>query len=184
MLEKRGTGRGSHITGKSVHNTRIERLWRDMYEQCTGPYHRLFWDMEHEQELDPDSEVDLFCLPHTFKDVLSDELCLFVKSWNNHGLRTEHNRTPMQLFVGGLHVAEESFPDIEGAEEDFGADDSDSVSDEEVEGVHVASVHVPLSDLKYAELLLRFPQNRQVRDAQTVRRRYNEVRQFVRSAVQ
>jgi len=43
MLERRGTGRGSHITGKSVHNTRIEQLWRDLFEQFTGPFHRMFW---------------------------------------------------------------------------------------------------------------------------------------------
>jgi len=40
---KKGDGRESHITGRSVHNSLIKRLWRNLYDQCTGPFHQLFW---------------------------------------------------------------------------------------------------------------------------------------------
>ena len=41
------------IVGRSVHNQRIERMWRDVFEGVLGFYHGLFHHLESVNMLDP-----------------------------------------------------------------------------------------------------------------------------------
>ena len=62
MVRVRGDGRSSYISGSSVHNTRIERLRRDVYSSVISTCSAVFNAPEANEVLDPLNDIDSFCL--------------------------------------------------------------------------------------------------------------------------
>ena len=100
------------LTGSSVHNQRIERLWRDTFGCVLSLYYQVFHYLEGEGKLDPDSDVDMFCLHFVYIKKINEALRYFTEGWNNHAVTTESGMTPTQVFVAGaLRSSLPIFPD-------------------------------------------------------------------------
>jgi hypothetical protein len=98
----RGADQASVITGRSVHNQRIERLWRDVATQVTEQFYILFYQLEDDGVLNIADDVHLYALQFVFLPKINDCMNNFRHAWNSHRLRTEENKTPQQLWISGM----------------------------------------------------------------------------------
>ncbi|KAL4234771.1 hypothetical protein ACF0H5_006413 [Mactra antiquata] len=94
-------GPNSMLVGKSTHNQRIERLWRDVFNGVLSYFYDLFYFLEDENLLDILSERHLYALHHVYLRKINERLELWLYAWNNHRLRTVKS-SPIRLFTAGM----------------------------------------------------------------------------------
>lgn len=103
MLEHRNSP-SCVIVGSSVHNQRVERMWRDVNRLVSNQFRTEFYTLEEQGNLDVDNETDLYCLHIAYSTVINQVVEEFRSGYNNHSVRTEGNYTPQQLFCTNQHL--------------------------------------------------------------------------------
>ena len=94
-------GPNSMLVGKSTHNQRIERLWRDVFKGALSYFYDLFYFIENENLLDILNEKHLYALHHVYLKRINGRLDLWSYAWNNHRIRAVKS-TPLRLFTAGM----------------------------------------------------------------------------------
>ena len=59
--------------------------------------------MEEQLLLDPFDEIHLYALQFIYLPRINRSINEFILEWNNHPVRTEYRRTPLQVWVEGFY---------------------------------------------------------------------------------
>ncbi|XP_036417029.1 uncharacterized protein LOC118800955 [Colossoma macropomum] len=149
MVSSRGLNRNSHITGRSTHDQRIERLWRDVFGGVLDLFYTIFCNLEREGLLSPDEEIHIYALHWTFLPHIQRHL-QFKDGWNHHRLRTEENQSPLQLWMQNQLEGHQDPPQVDT---EYGID-CEGPHGYHHEGVTVPEVQLPrpLSEVEVQRL--------------------------------
>jgi hypothetical protein len=118
---------------RSVHNTRIERVWYDVTSGFGGKWKKFFIDLEANHRLDITKSASIWLLHHLFLPAINEDAARWAKIWNKHKLqiRREPSKSPAEMFY--FSILEDG---LRGFENEMEAHlDNDQVDDLSVFGI-------------------------------------------------
>lgn len=92
---------GSFLQGKSTHNQRIERWWRDLRLLGAQALRDEFDAMEEEKLLDIDIPLHMWCLHLIWLPLINAILVRARNGWAHHVMSTEGGMSPAMLWEIG-----------------------------------------------------------------------------------
>ncbi len=76
-------GENHFIAGRSVHNVRKERLWRDIHRVVSKRYQSIFRTLEEEY---------VWIIQSIFLPSINEQLSIFKDSWNKHTMKMQQEK--------------------------------------------------------------------------------------------
>ncbi|KAG9221975.1 hypothetical protein CCMSSC00406_0009183 [Pleurotus cornucopiae] len=140
MEALKGVERGSYIWGRSVHNVRIERLWRDVTLGFGQKWKAFFQALEVHDGLNHNLNGHIWLLHHLFSDALNADALAWAEAWNTHilSVRGERQRSPKDMFVFGM---------MDNGMRGLGDGDGPSVDDVELSAEEIAEFGIDWTDI-------------------------------------
>ncbi|KAK0499197.1 hypothetical protein EDD18DRAFT_1070230 [Armillaria luteobubalina] len=105
MENYRGVIHNSYIWGRSfpqpiVHNTRVERMWRDTTIAFSNKWKGFFYDLERLHSLNPLLNRHVWLLHFLFLGKIDGNCQKWANHWNNHKLSLHGCSTsPLQIWM-------------------------------------------------------------------------------------
>jgi hypothetical protein len=133
---------------RSVHNSRIERIWYDVTEGFGGKWKNLFTDLEANEGLDVDNPSHIWLLQHLFLEQINQDALSWAEAWNNHKLQVPdgHQQTPQEMFF--FSMVEDGPRGLNGPRQNIQG------GQDELEGEETSLYGVDWEDMENDELMV------------------------------
>jgi hypothetical protein len=135
---------------RSVHNSRIERLWYDFTQGVGAKWKEFFQDLEENYGLDPHIPAHIWLLHTLFLEAINEDVSEWRESWNSHklSLNGEPDQSPSEMYVfSSLEHGARGIQHLLGGHDDINdsddIDNSDDIDDLAIDDYDLDEVDDP-----------------------------------------
>ncbi|KAJ3872081.1 hypothetical protein F5051DRAFT_463562 [Lentinula edodes] len=116
-------------SGRSTHNTRIERLWVEVGSQFARRWRAFFIRLEHIHCLRRKNPYHLWLIHHLFLDLINEDCQTFQAEWNTHPIsgaegadESPHDKRFLGMIHHGIYMDDCEGLDTDTIEHLYGTD--------------------------------------------------------------